>query len=402
MPAKTKHGAHPDKALSAAFCKTVNNPGKYNDGNGLYLVVDESGARRWIQRIVIRGKRCEIGLGSYKLVSLSEARLHALENRKQAREGGDPLAEKRRAEAILTFEEAAKKVQEANAPTWRNAKHRAQFLSILDRYAFPRVGHLRVSEITSADVVAVLSPIWIEKPETARRVKQRMGKVLQWARVKGWRNDDPTNGIEAGLPKQPTTVQHRRALPYGEVAGCIEVVSASGANSATKLALEFLILTAMRSSEVRLASWEEFDFERREWIIPALRMKMKREHRVPLADRGLELLKEAKSLEDGSGLVFPSTRYSRPLSDMTLSKLMRDLGFAGTPHGFRTSFKTWCQERTNVANEVSEMALAHAVGNAVERAYARSDLFEKRRKLMQKWSDYISQQEGKIVRLATT
>lgn len=399
---RPKSGIHPEKALSPSFCRTVKTPGKYVDGNGLNLIVAKSGSKRWIQRIVIRGKRCEIGLGSFGLVGLAEARIHAVENRKVARAGGDPLAEKKRAESILTFDEATRQVQEANAPTWRNAKHRAQFYLILERYAFPRIGHLRVSEVTTDDVLAVLAPIWLEKPETARRVRQRMGKVLQWARVKGWRNDDPTSGVEAGLPKQPTTVKHHRALPYSEVAGCIETVQASGADSATKLAMELLILTALRSSEVRLAQWGEIDLDQSEWIVPGERMKMNREHRVPLSDRAIEILTEAKDLDDGSGLVFPSKRYGRPLSDMTLSKLMRDLGIDGTPHGFRTSFKTWCQEWTNVPNEVSEMALAHAVGNAVERAYARSDLFEKRRELMRRWSGYVAQNEGKVIQMVAS
>jgi len=391
--ARLKSGRHPDKALSAAFVGTVIKPGKYTDGNGLFLKVEGTGARRWVQRIVVRGKRTEIGLGPTSLVSLAEARETAVQNRKLARQGGDPLKAKREAEAVMTFEEAARAVYEIHRPGWRNVKHAAQFISTLETYTFPRMGSHKITDITTADVLAVLQPIWIAKPETARRVRQRIGTVMKWAVAKGWRQDNPAEAISQALPKQTEVQQHRKSLPYAEVAGFLETVRASGAGDITKLALELVILTAGRSGEVRLADWSEFDFERGVWTVPATRMKAKREHRVPLSPRAMEILEAAKALGDGTGLAFPGTKAGKALSDATLSKLTKELGFDVDVHGFRTSFKMWAQERTNAPREVSEAALAHTVKNKAEAAYARSDLFEKRSKLMQGWAQFLSKAE---------
>lgn len=364
----------PEKALTAQAVKAATAPGKYFDGHGLYLRVDANGSRFWVQRITIRGKRCELGLGAPSLVSLAEARAKALENRKLARLGGDPLQAKREAQAVLTFEEAARKVHALHKPTWKNEKHAAQFLATLETYAFPKLGRLKVQDVTTGDVLAVLMPIWTTIPETARRVRQRIGTVLKWAIAQGWRQDNPAENISKALPRVSTAQQHRKALPYAEVAGCIEAVRGSGAGLSTKLALEFLVLTAGRSGEVRDARWSEIDLSAQVWEIPAERMKMKRPHRVPLSPRAVEVLMQAKALDDGSGLVFPGTRTGRALSDMTLSKLVKELGFAADVHGFRTSFRTWAQERTSYPREVAEAALAHLTGDAVERAYARSDV----------------------------
>lgn len=397
---------HPEKALSAAFVRQAKKSGRYADGHGLYLIVDPTGAKRWMQRLTIRGKRCDMGLGSAALVGLAEARETALANRKVARAGGDPLRARREAEAVLTFEEAARKVHELHKPTWRNAKHGAQFISTLETYAFPRLGRLRVPDVTTGDVLSLLSGIWNEKPETARRVRQRIGTVMKWAIAQGWRQDNPAENIAQALPKAKRAPARRKALPYAEVAGCIETVQASGAGAATKLALEFLVLTASRSGEVREAHWGEFDFHgangatmatRATWLVPAARMKAKREHRVPLSARALGILREAEGLADGSGLVFPGTRSGRPLSDMTLSKLVKELGFEADVHGFRTSFRTWAQERTNFPREVAEAALAHVVKDKAEAAYARSDVFDKRRKMMESWGTYLAASSGGVV-----
>lgn len=379
----------PEKALTAQAVKAALVPGKYFDGHGLYLRVDGNGSRFWIQRITIRGKRCELGLGSPSLVSLAEARTKALENRKLARAGGDPLQAKREAQAALTFEEAARKVHALHKPTWKNEKHAAQFLATLETYAFPKLGRLKVQDVTTADVLAVLMPIWTTIPETARRVRQRIGTVLKWAIAQGWRQDNPAENISQALPKVSKAQEHRKALPYADVAGCIEAVKGSGAGVATKLALEFLVLTAARSGEVRDARWAEIDLTSQVWEIPADRMKMKRPHRVPLSPRAVTVLKHAQALDDDSGLVFPGTKQGRPLSDMTLSKLVKELGFAADIHGFRTSFRTWAQERTSYPREVAEAALAHLTGDAVERAYARSDVFDKRRDMMNSWAAYL-------------
>ncbi len=390
----------PAKALTARAVDAAKEPGKYFDGNGLYLRVDKSGLRLWVQRIVIRGKRREIGLGSPDLVSLATARENARRNRQLAYEGQDPIQLKNEARAVPTFEEAARTVHELHKPTWRNEKHAAQFISTLETYAFPKFGKLRVSEVTSADLMAALAPIWTAKQETARRVRQRIGVVLKWAMAKGWRKDNPADAVSLALPKVDKAVEHRKSLGYAEVAGCIQSVQASRAGLSTKLALEFLVLTASRSGEAREALWSEIDLPAKVWTIPALRMKAKRAHRVPLSGRVVEVLKEARGLSEGDGLVFPGTIKGRPLSDMTLIKLVRELGFPIDIHGFRTSFRTWAQERTTFPREVAEAALAHMAGDAVEQAYARSDLFEKRAKMMEAWAGFIAEERGQVVRIA--
>ncbi len=391
----------PEKSLSAQFVRTVSKPGKYFDGNGLYLRVDKSGSRFWVQRITVKGKRTELGLGNPSLVSLAEAREQALQNYKLARAGGDPLQAKHEAAAVLSFEEAARTVHALHKPTWRNPKHAAQFISTLETYTFPRLGKIKVGDVTTSDVLAVLTPIWTTKPETARRVRQRIGTIMKWAIAQGWRQDNPAASIAEALPKHDRTKQHRKALPYQRVAECIDTVKASGAGLSTKLALEFLILTAARSGEVRLATWDEIDLDNGPtWTIPASRMKMKKPHRIPLSSRAVEILNEAKALSDGSPLVFPGSKPGRPLSDMTLSKLVKELGFDADVHGFRTSFRTWAQEQTNFPREVAEAALAHATGDATEKAYARSDVFERRRKMMERWAGYIGTGKAEVVRLA--
>ena len=406
----TKGLRKPEKALTAKFVEAAREPGKYFDGHGLFLRVQPNGARQWVQRIIIRGKRSELGLGSPALVTLAEARAKALDNRKLAQSGGDPKQAKREAEAVLTFEEAARKVHALHLPTWRNAKHGAQFLATLETYTFPRIGRTKVGEVTTADVLAVLSPIWTEKPETAARVRQRIGTVMKWAVAQGWRQDNPAQSIAEALPKRDKSKQeHRKALGYAEVANCIAAVQASGAGRSSKLAFEFLVLTATRSGEARGALWSEIDLGSPAtpatpatpavWTIPASRMKAKRDHRVPLSARALEILRVAKGLGDGAGLVFPGTKTGKPLSDMTLSKLVKELGFDADVHGFRTSFRMWTQERTTFPREVAEAALAHTIKDKAEAAYARSDVFEKRRKMMEAWAGYLTGEAGKVVRI---
>jgi len=297
MAAQAKAGR--GKPLTAAFVRKGKDPGKYHDGHGLILRVKANGAKQWVQRIVIRGKRCELGLGSAALVPLADARERALNNRRMARAGGDPLQAKRESEAVLTFEEAARRVHALHTPTWRNPKHAAQFLTTLQTYVFPHFGSLRISEVSSADVLAALTPIWTSKPETARRVRQRIGTVMKWAVVQGWRMDNPAASIAQGLPKQEGVKSHRKALAYSEVAGCIQTIQNSGAGISTKLAFEFLVLTASRSGEARKVTWDELDLDRAEWLIPAARMKAKRDHRVPLSSRVVEILGDAQALDDG-------------------------------------------------------------------------------------------------------
>ena len=332
-------------------------------------------------------------------MTLAEARDVALANRKIARAGGDPLAQRRRATDIPSFEEAAATVIELHRHGWRNAKHGAQWESTLRTYVYPRLGQRSVADITTADVMAALTPIWHEKAETARRVRQRISAIMIWAMAQGYRADNPAgDAIGAALPKHNGKAKrHHRALPHGEVAAAIEVVRGSCAGKSVKLAFEFLILTAARSGEVRLATWDEIDTEAATWTVPDSRMKAGREHRVPLSDRAVAILDEARALHDESGFIFPGTRAGKPLSDMTLSKLMRDLGLDAVPHGFRTSFRNWAGECTNAPREVMELSLAHTVRNKVEAAYNRTDLFERRRTLMDQWASYLDGTAGAVV-----
>ncbi|NDR59201.1 tyrosine-type recombinase/integrase [Pseudoruegeria sp. M32A2M] len=397
MPAEIKPTR---KALTAAVVSSVKEPGKYHDGKGtgLFLLVKPTGGRFWVQRIVIRGKRREMGLGSPPVVTLAEAREQALENKRIARAGGDPLAEKRKARAVLTFEEAARKAHVELSPTWKNPKDRAAFLSTLEKYIFPRFGSVALPEVTSADVRQAILAAREKVPHVARKLVYRVSYVFRWGIAEGMCANNPSTAATLALPKVERKPKHRKALHYSEVAGCIETVHASRAWKATKLAIEFLILTASRSGEVRMARWDEIDMNTATWEIPADRMKMQRPHRVPLPARAVEILTEAQSLRDGSGLVFPSLR-GKVLSDMTLSKLVKELGFDADIHGFRTSFRTWAQERTNYPREVAEAALAHKTGDAVEQAYARSDVFEKRRKMMESWAAYLSETDAKVARI---
>ena len=341
----------------------------------MYLFVQPTGARSWVQRLVIRGRRRELGLGAAALVTLAEARELALANRRLARSGGDPLSEKRRAEGVPTFAEAAERVLEQKRGGWRGRWHAQNWWRSMERYAFPRSGRRPVSEVNTADVLEILTPIWHVKAETARAVRQRIWSVLEWGIAMDLRNDNPCDRVLPVLGPQNDIVTHRLALPHKEVAAAIETVRASSSpQPAVKLAFEFLVLTAARSAEVRLATWDEMDTAGRVWTVPALRMKAKREHRVPLCGRALEILDAARTLGDGNRLVFPM-RSGRPISPSTLPKMLQYHKVAAVAHGFRSSFRDWAAEETDHPREVIEAALAHVVQNKIEAAYARSDLF---------------------------
>ncbi len=388
-PRKIKpRGRHPHNALAATFIRSAP-VGRHSDGNGLYLYVQRTGTRSWIQRLVIRGRKHELGLGSVQLVSLAEAREQALANRKLARAGGDPLADKRRTQGMPTFAEAAATVVEQKRAGWRSPRQATDWLQSLERYVFPRIGSRPVSEVSSADVLAVLTPIWHVKSDTARRLRQRIHAVLEWSIAMEHRTDNPCDRIGPVLGPQRDIVRHMRALPHRDVAAAVETVRASRSTRAVKLAFEFLVVTATRSGEVRLATWEEMNVAGRVWTIPAERMKMNREHRVPLNLRALEVLDAARSLADGNPLVFPN-RWGNRIRDTFLSQLLKDLDIAAVPHGFRSSFRDWAAEETDHPREVIEAALAHVVRNQVEAAYARSDLFERRRRLMDEWAAYLA------------
>ena len=387
-PPRTKRrGRHPHQALSAAFVRSAP-PGRHADGNGLYLFVQPTGTRSWVQRLVVRGRRRELGLGAAALVPLAKAREQALANRMLARSGGDPLSEKRRVQGVPTFAEAARRVLEQKQGGWRGRWHAQNWWRSMERYAFPRIGSRPVSEVNTADVLEILTPIWHVKAETARAVRQRIRSVIEWAIALDMRSDNPCDRVLPVLGPQNDIVTHRQALPHRDVAAAIETVRAGSAQPAVKLAFEFLVLTATRSGEVRGAQWAEIDTTDRVWTLSAQRMKAKREHRVPLCGRALEVLDAARALGDGNPHVFPM-RSGRPISASTLVKTLQNLRIAAVPHGFRSSFRDWAAEKTNHPREVIEAALAHVVQNKVEAAYARSDLFERRRLLMDDWSQYL-------------
>ena len=376
------------KGLTAAFVRSVKEPGKYGDQHGLMLRVMPSGSKQWIWRGTVRGKRVDLGLGGFPYTSLAEARQKAFDNRKLARSGGDPLALKRRPN-IPTFAEAIEKVIEIHRPTWRNARSAEIWRASLRDYALPRLGHRRIDQITTADVMDCLVLRWQEKTETMRRVRQRLSAIFKWAIAEGYRNDNPAGeAISAALPKPNGSKKNMRALPYVQVGTTIQKIRRSGAYPGTKLAFEFLVTTATRSGEVRGAKWDEIDMEKATWTIPGKRTKTGRQFRVPLSTKALEVLMETRKFSDGSNLVFPSPTGRIP-SDSTISKLVRENGIKAVPHGFRSSFRDWCAE-SGVPREIAEACLAHVVGG-VEGAYFRSDVFERRREVMQKWGIYISE-----------
>ena len=392
-------GRHPEKRLTAVSVRAIKTSGRHGDGNGLYLVVDPSGAKRWVQRIVVASKRCDIGLGSASLVGLAEAREEAHRLRGLARRGVDVLAERRFAKrTVSTFEETARKVHKQHSPTYKNDKHRAQWLASLEADVFPMIGKKRVDAIDTADILKVLSPIWTTKPETARRLKQRIKVILDWAKASGERTGaNPTDGLKEVLPKDRAAAKHHPALFYNGVSAFLHDLRTTEAVVSAKLAFEFLILTATRTSEVLQMTWEEVDLVGRTWTIPATRMKASREHRVPLARRAVKILEEARALADGGSYVFPG-RPKEPLSNMVFLMLLRRMKRDEiTAHGFRSSFRDWAAERTNAPRAVCEAALAHALRDKTEAAYNRTDLFERRRKLMEAWAVFATAKSTQAV-----
>ena len=380
-------------ALSATRAKALKDLGRYADGGGLHLYISKAGRKSWVQRITIDRRRRDIGLGAFPSVGLAQAREKAADNRTAVAEGRDPLAEKH-SPAMPTFTEAARAVHAANKPRWRNDKHSASWMQTLERHAIPSLGNTPLDRIDRGDVLRVLTPIWTTRPETARRVRQRMRTVFLWGMAHGFMGTNPAGeAMDGALPSMPKVRAHLRALPYQEVGAALETVPLSQASVAAKLCFRFLVLTAARSGEARGATWDEIDLQGQEWRIPSWRMKAGMEHRVPLSRQALDLLHDASASGDATGLVFPSPlKPGSPLSDMTLTKVLRSVGLAerATVHGFRSSFKNWTLEQTETPWAVSEAALAHFLGNATEQAYARSDLFERRRALMQLWADYLT------------
>lgn len=380
--------------LTANEVKAVlTKPGTYGDGDGLFLKVSKSGGASWLLRVQHDGKRRDIGLGSAKLVTLAAARAKAAEARKATREDGrDLVAEKRKAKAdSVTFKEAALAYHETHKNQWANAKHGDQWINTMEAYAFPVLGSKPVGSITAGEIITAISNVWTAKPETGRRVRQRICSVLNFAHARGWRlTESPSAALTAGngLPKQKGG-KHHAAMPYADLPGFITRLRTAGGTWG-RLALEFVILTAARSQEVRKATWSEIDLEKGLWTVPADHMKMRIEHVVPLSAHALTVLHSAMAIRrEGTDLIFPGVNGG-VMSDMTLLGVLRRMKESTTVHGFRSSFRTWVAEETNFPGEVAEAALAHQNPNEVERAYQRGGMLDKRRKLMDAWGKYCA------------
>lgn len=381
--------------LTALKIRSLTEPGRYSDGDGLFLEINGKGAASWILRVQNNGKRQDIGLGSTKSVSLKDARAAAFATRQRIAQGINPVAErKQERHTIPTFREAAKLVHEEHKKAWKNGKHQNQWIATLTTYAFPKIGDLTVDEIEGPAIRDVLAPIWLAKPETARRVRQRIGAVLDWSYAKGYRpSEAPMRSLSRGLPRQPRKDGHFAAMPWPEIPAFIQRLRERV--SVGRVALEALILTAARSGEIRGATWDEVDLKAGLWSVPAERMKMGRPHQVPLAPETIETFRRAEAFRAPcTNLVFPGQQLKRPLSDMTLTKALRDFGLEVTVHGFRSAFRDWVAEETNYPGEVAEAALAHTVANKVEAAYRRTDYLEKRRALMREWGAFCMSKVG--------
>lgn len=362
---------------------------------GLYLRVSEAGARNWILRAVVGNRRRDMGLGGWPDVSLSEARERARVARRKIDEGIDPIEQRRSVRGQLkstpNFRWCAEQTIIAKRPEWKSAKHAEQWTNTLTADAYPVIGKVPVDKIELSHMLDVLTPIWTTKTESATRLRARMEAVIAWATASGYRHgDNPARwrgNLDAVLPKpgKVAKVAHHKALPIDALHEFVADLRTREGVAAR--ALEFVILTATRSGEVRGATWDEIDLDGAAWIVPAIRMKAGKEHRVPLSPRAVALLKSLPRMA-GSQYVFAAPRGGM-LSDMTLSAVMRRMEVNAVPHGFRSTFRDWCSERTAYPRDVAEMALAHAITNKVEAAYRRGDLFAKRANMMADWAKFI-------------
>ena len=384
--------------LTVKKVSSLQEPGMYGDGEGLYLRVGPTGAKSWILRTVVHGRRRELGMGSANLVSLLEAREKARELRKIAREGGDPDTVRKR--SAMTFEQAARKVHKGLLPTWSNEKHARKWIASLENDVFPVFGERPIETVVPADVLNALSPIWTKKNDTAKRIKQRIASVFDWAKGAGhYPHENPVNGVSKALPTIKQRPVHMASLSWRDLPGFMMDLSEREGISAR--CLEFIILTAVRSGEARGARWAEIEYGI--WTIPADRTKRRLPHRVPLCAEAQAILEAVKGFD--RDLIFPSVQRgkdgrSKPMSDTVFKALMTRMKREGlTTHGFRSTFRDWCSESSKVDRAVAEAALHHTYGDQVERAYARSDLFERRRALMDAWGRYTCGRSGQVVRM---
>ncbi|MBB5374320.1 tyrosine-type recombinase/integrase [Acidocella aromatica] len=391
----------PSKRLTALAINALVKVGNYPDGDNLYLRVRHDGSKSWAFRYKMANKPHWMSLGPLRDVTLAEAREAARKLRNDLREGISPLDQRRERQALAmnaegrTFDAVAKLYIEAHRAGWKNEKHAAQWTNTLKTYASPVIGSMSVGSIGLDEVLRILRPIWKEKPETASRLRGRVEAVLDYAGVHGWRTgDNParwTGYLDQVLPARAKVraVEHHAALPWANLPEAWGKLVASGSTSA--LCLRLLILTATRSGEARGARWNELDLAAKTWTVPASRMKAKQEHRVPLSNAAVAILETMRPLQNKpDGLVFPGGKPGKPLSDVALSKALATVAEGFTVHGMRSTFRDWCAESTNFPREVAEAALAHTNKNKVEAAYARTDHFEQRRKLMDAWARHCT------------
>lgn len=386
------HTTTSGKPLSATFVRATNRPGSYGDGrggHGLILRVrsTRSGrtAKQWVQRIRIDGRPTHLGLGSYPLTSLAEARRQALRNAREIKAGRDP-----RGEGIPTLERATDKVIALHRDGWKEGSTTEQkWRNTFAAHVYPQLGRNRIDRITTGDLLTVLGPLTHSKPAVAALVKLRLSQIMRWAIATGHRPDNPVGeALEVALPKNGKRTAHHKALHHRDIAGALATIRGSSAGESTKLAVEFLTYTAARTTEVRLATWDEIDLGARVWVVPASRMKARRQHRVPLSEPARRVLAEARQHSGSDGLIFPG-RSGQPLGHASIGTLFKRLGIEGTPHGLRSGFRNWCAEQ-HVPREVAERALAHVVKGATESAYNTTDLLDQRRPVMQGWASYIA------------
>ena len=388
--------------LTAIEVKNLKIPGRYGDGNSLYLNVAPGGSKSWVQRISVDGKRCDLGLGGYPTVSLARARDLAVANTRAVQQGHNPVSVKRtngqalkkaaQVPGIPTFRDAASIVHGLNSARWESAKTQNNWWQRAERYVFPTIGSMPVDRIGCTEVLNILTPVWTAKPETARRLRLIIKTVMAWAMAYGYVTVNPAGEvIDAALPSMPKVKAHFRALPYPEVGAAMKAVEASTSFPATKLCFRFLVLTAVRSAEARYATWDEIDPDNALWTIRASRTKTRKGHRAPLSSGAIEVLREAQTLPTyGGPYIFPNDLTpGKSLSENALSYMLRRLGIPAVVHGFRSSFRDWAAENTDASFAVMELALSHGVGSSVVQSYARSDLLQRRMELMQKWSDYL-------------
>ncbi len=396
------------KKLTALSIRAIKEPGYHSAGSNLFLQVSKTGTKSWIFRFGQDGKKREMGLGSFEVVSLLAAQTKALQCRLMLLEGRDPIAERNASRAALssaasrhiTFRECAENLIASKRAGWKNEKHAQQWENTLATYAYPFVGSMQVSDVDTAAVRKCIDPIWTTKTETASRLRQRIEAVLDWAKAHGHRSgDNPAawrGHLQAALAA-PTDIRkkkHHAAIPVG--AAVAFAASLRERQSMSALALEFLMLTAARTGEVTGATWAEVDLSKRIWTVSAERMKAKVEHTIPLSRRAAQILTQRKSKADGEPWIFPGAREGKPLSNMAMLELLRGMGTLdedgapATVHGFRSTFRQWCAEHTEYPREVAEHALAHRLPDKVEAAYQRSTLVEKRKGLMEDWAQFLS------------